>query len=153
MASHFDRKSWILIGFGIFVIVILVVSLIFLIFSEKKLPDNAIIINNDVIKGEELNEETVKKIAELLSKNPGLEKLPLTVEYYADDFSDYIKYILSYKLDDSKRGFVVLMKDYTGEGKEVGFDKLKELGIDVDGLEMVYENLTEDTLNFRADVI
>ena len=153
MASYKDRRFWFFTGFGIFVIVILVVSLIFLIFSEKRLPDNAVIINSDVIKGEELNEETVKKIAELFSKNPGLEKLPLTVEYYADDFSDYTKYILSYKLDDSKRGFVVLMKDYTGEGKEVGFDKLKELGIDVDGLEMVYENLTEDTLNFRADVI
>ena len=132
-------------------IVVLLASLLFLIFSEKKLPDNAVVVENEILKGEELNAETVKKLAELFSKNPGLEKLPLTVEYYADDFSDYTKYVLNYELDDSERGFVILMKDYTGEGEEAGFDKLKELGMDIDGLEIIYENLAEDTLNFRAE--
>ena len=153
MASHFDRKSWILIGFGIFVIVVLSISLLFLIFSEKKLPENAIVVEDSVFKGEALNQETVEKINKLVEENPTLSNLPLTVEYYSEDWSSYTKYILSYELDNSERGFVLIMKDYTGEGEEAGFNTLRDMGLNLDGLKMVYENLTEDSLNYRADVI
>lgn len=151
MASYKDRRNWILIGFGIFVIVILFVSLLFLIFTEKKLPDNAVVVDDAILKGETLNQEMVEKINKLVAENPGLDKLPLTVEYYADDLSDYTKYILTYELDNSERGFVLVMKDYTGAGEEAGFNKLRELGLNLDGLKIIYENLTEDTLNFRAE--
>ena len=153
MASYKDRRNWLFIGFGIFVIVILFVSLMFLIFSEKKLPDNAVVVEDAVFKGETLNWEMVQEIQKLTAENPVLSELPLTVEYYSDDFSEYTKYILTYELDNSERGFVILMKDYTGVGTDVGFDKLREMGLDLNGVKMVYENLTEDALNFRADVI
>lgn len=153
MANYKDRRDWLFIGFGIFVIVILSISLLFLIFSEKKLPDNAVVVEDAVFKGETLNWETVQKIQKLVDENPALSELPLTVEYYSDDFSEYTKYILTYELDNSERGFVILMKDYTGVGTDAGFDKLREMGLDLNGVKMVYENLTEDTLNYRADVI
>lgn len=153
MASYKDRRDWILIGFGIFVIVILFVSLLFLIFSEKKLPENAVVVEDSVTKGEALNQEMVDRINKLTKENPALLELPLTVEYYSEDFSEYTKYILGYELDNSERGFVLIMKDYTGAKEEAGFNKLRELGLDLNGLKMVYEDLTEDSLNFREDVI
>lgn len=153
MASYKDRRFWFLVGTGIFVIVVLLVSLLFLIFSEKRLPDNAVVVEDAVFKGEALNAEMVEKIKKLVDENPVLGELPLTVEYYSDDFSSYTKYILNYELDNSERGFVIIMKDYTGEGTDVGFDKLREMGLDLTNVKMVYEDLTEDTLNFRADVI
>ena len=151
MASYKDRRNWLFIGFGIFVIVVLFISLMFLIFSEKKLPENAVVVEDAVFKGEALNWETVQKIQKLTSENPALSEMPLTVEYYSDDFSEYTKYILTYELDNSERGFVILMKDYMGAGEEAGFNKLREMGLNLDGLKMVYEDLTEDSLNFRAE--
>ena len=153
MANHKDRKFWLLVGVGGFVIVILFVTLLFMAFSDKKLPDNAVVVDNAVIEGETLNTEMVEKINKLLQENPVLSNMPLTVEYYSEDLSSYTKYILTYELDNSEKGFVLIMKDYTGVGEETGFSKLRELGMDLTDVKMSYEDLTEDTLNFRADVI
>lgn len=153
MASYKDRRYWLFIGFGIFLIVVLFVSLMFLIFSEPKMPDNGVVVDNETTRGEALNQEMIEKINKLIEKNPALSQLPLTVEYYSDDYSEYTKYVLSYELDNSERGFVVIMKDYTGEGTDVAFSKLREIGMDLTDLKITYEDLTEDTLNFRPDVI
>ena len=153
MVTYKDRRKWVLYGFGIFVIVVLLVSLLFLIFSEKKLPDNAIIIDEAIIRGDLSNEETVKRINELKEKEPVIGELPLAVEFYSDDYSSYTKYILSYGLDDSERGFYLIMKDYTGVGMFAGIAKLNEMGMRTEGLELKYEDLTGDALNFRPDVL
>lgn len=151
MATHRDRKFWLLIGFGGFVIVILFITLLFLAFSDKKLPDNAVVVSNELIDGETLNAEMVEKINKLIQENPALNDLPLTVEYYSEDLSSYTKYILTYELDNSEKGFVLIMKDYTGVGEEAGFSKLREMGMDLTDVKMAYEDLTEDVLNYRAE--
>ena len=97
-----------------------------------------------MVMGEIKNRETLKKVDELLKKEPVLAKLPLTVEYYANDYSKYTKYILSYVLDNSERGFYLIMKDYTNEGKDVGINKLTEMGMNLEGIEIKYENLGND---------
>lgn len=153
MATHMDRRRWVIYGFGIFVIVILFVTLLFLAFSEKKLPENAVVVDDAVISGEDLNLEMIKKLNELFEKEPVLKELPLTVEYYSEDYSEYTKYVISYELDDSERGFHLIVKDYTGVGMVPALGKLTEMGMNTIGLELKYENLTDDTLNFRADVI
>ena len=153
MATHVDRKKWVIYGFGIFVIVVLFVTLLFLAFSEKKLPDNAVIVDDATIKGEMQNEEMIKKINALTEKEPAIAELPLTVEYFSEDYSDYIKYVIGYELDGSERGFFLIVKDYTGVGVDIVLKKLVEIGIDTAGLEIKYEDLTTDALNFRADVL
>lgn len=153
MATYKDRRNWLFIGFGLFVIVVLFISLMFLIFSEKKLPDNAVMIDDEIIRGDLSNEETVKRINELIEKEPVIAELPLRVEYYSDDYSSYTKYILSYGLNDSERGFYLIIKDYTGVGMFAAITKLNEMGMRTEGLELKYEDLTEDALNFRADVL
>ena len=132
-------------------IVVLLVSLLFLVFSEKQMPDNGYLVDSEVIRGEKLNQEMVNRINALFDKEPVLKELPLTVEYFSDDYSKYTKYILSYELDDSERGFFLIMKDYTGEGSGVGIMKLNEMGMKTEGLVLKYEDLTDGTLNFRAE--
>ena len=153
MVSYKDRRRWVFYGFSAFVILVLLVSLLFLIFSEKKLPDNAIIVDDEIIRGDLSSEEAVKRVNELKEKEPVIAELPLVVEFYSDDYSSYTKYILSYGLDDSDRGFYLIMKDYTGVGMFTGINKLNEMGMHTEGLELRYEDLTEDALNFRADVL
>ncbi|MBR3169601.1 hypothetical protein IKF23_04190 [Candidatus Saccharibacteria bacterium] len=145
-----NRRKWLILGSVGLLIIILFVSLMFLIFSEKKLPENAVIVSDELITGEIKNREMLQKINNLFEKEPALKDLPTVVEYFSDDYSDYTKYILTYVFDDSERGFYIIMKDYTGEGADVGINKLKEIGIDVSGLRFEYENLIDNNLNYRA---
>lgn len=151
MKKHNDRKKWVIIGTGGFVILVLLISLMVLIFSKDKLPDNAVIVSEELIEGEKNNQETLKKLNALFEKEPVLKNLPITVEYYSDNYTKYTKYILSYQLDDSEKGFLVIMKDYTGEGSEVGIKKLREMGMDLAGIKMIYKDFTDSGLNHRAE--
>ena len=103
-----------------------------------------------LILGEIKNAQMVKKTEKLLEKEPALKELPLTVEYYSDDYSRYKKYIISYELDDTAQGFHLIMKDYTGEGVGAAINKLNELGMKTVGLEIKYENLENESLKYRA---
>ena len=104
-----------------------------------------------LIVGEIQNAETLRKVDDLLEREPALKKLPLTVEYYSDDFSEYTKYVLSYGLDDSDRGFYLIMKDYTGVGMIGAISKMTEMGMNTVGVELRYENLAGDSLNGHAE--
>lgn len=106
---------------------------------------------DDLIVGEVQSQEAQRRVDELMKKEPVLKELPLIVEFYSDDFSKYTKYILSYGMDDSERGFYLVMKDYTGEGMGAGITKLTEMGINPVGVEMRYEDLASETLNYRAE--
>ena len=151
MKKYNDRKKWLIIGIGGFVILVLFISLMVLIFSKDKLPDNAVIVSEELIEGEKNNQETLDKLNALYEKEPVLKKLPLTVEYYSDNYTKYTKYILSYQLDNSKRGFFIIMKDYTGEGAGAGFEKLREMGMDLTDVKIAYVDLTDSGLNYRAE--
>lgn len=103
-----------------------------------------------LIVGEIENAKTLEKVNELLEKEPALSKLPLTVEYYSEDYSVYNKYILSYAPDGSERGFYLIMKDYTGAGMIAAISKMAELGMNTVGVELRYEDLSSENLNGRA---
>ena len=99
-----------------------------------------------LIVGEIRNAEEMKKVAALLEKEPALKDFPVTVEYFSDDYSEYTKYIISYVLDDSERGFYLIMKDYTGVGMLGLIQTLTDMGMNTVGLEVKYEDLTGDKL-------
>ena len=104
-----------------------------------------------LIMGEIKSWERLKEIDALIEKEPVLGQLPLTVEYYTENHAEHVKYIISFELDDSSRGFYLIMKDYTGEGKEAALKKLSELGMDTKSLKLEYQDFTEDRLNYRAE--
>ena len=146
-----ERRWWVFLGVSVFLILVLASTLLFLIFREEKLPENGVLVDASVLEGEELNAETLKYLNELFNKEPVLLQLPLTVEYFSDDYSDYTKYILSYGLDDSERGFYLIMKDYTSEGMYAGIAKLTEMGMNTVGLELRYEDLSDDGMGAHAE--
>lgn len=150
MSDKSRRQLFIWIGVGSVVIFVLVVVLIALINSDGGIPKDAFIADKELIEGEKQNEEVLKKVNALIEKEPVLSKLPLTVEYYSDDYSDYTKYVISYALNDSERGFYLIIKDYTGAGMVPALGKLTEMGMDTIGLELKYENLEDESLSPRA---
>lgn len=99
-----------------------------------------------LIVGEIKNAEEMKKVNALLEKEPALKDFPVTVEYFSDDYSEYTKYTISYALDDSERGFYLIMKDYTGVGMLGLIKTLTDMGMNTVGLEVKYEDLTGDKL-------
>ncbi|MBR3252708.1 carboxypeptidase regulatory-like domain-containing protein [Candidatus Saccharibacteria bacterium] len=104
-----------------------------------------------LIVGEIQNAEEMKKVNVLLEKEPVLKQLPVTVEYYSDDYSEYTKYTISYVFDDSERGFYLVMKDYTGAKVGALIRTLGEMGMDTVGLEVKYEDLSSEGLGARAE--
>ena len=104
-----------------------------------------------LIVGEIENAEALKRVNALLEKEPVLKQLPVTVEYYSGDYSEYTKYIISYGLDDSNRGFYFIMKDYTNAGVSSAISKLTEMGMDMTGVELRYEDLSGDSLGGHAE--
>lgn len=141
---------WVSVG-GV-LIFILVVVLIAILVPKDQIPENAFRADKALIEGEEMNAETLAKWNALVEKEPVLAALPLTVEYYADDYSAYTKYILSYGLDfESERGFYLIMKDYTNAGMFAGISKLTEMGMNTVGVELRYEDLSGESLSPRAE--
>ena len=101
--------------------------------------------------GEIQNEAEMKKLDSLLEKEPVLKDLPVTVEYFSDDYSEYTKYTISFAMDDSERGFYLIMKDYTGAKVGALIRTLAEMGMDTVGLEVKYEDLSDEGLGVRAE--
>ena len=144
------KNKWIIAGVALILVLFLVLA--GLLITEK--DDNNYLILSDaeaLILGENKNAETLRKLHELFEKEPVLKELPLTVEYYSDDYSEYTKYILSYGLDDSDRGFYLIMKDYTNVGMIGAISKLTEMGMNTVGVELQYENLSNDSLGGHAE--
>lgn len=104
-----------------------------------------------LVVGEIQNAKMLEEVNALLEKEPALRNLPMTVEYYSNDYSEHTKYTLSYALDDSDRGFYLIMKDYTGAGIIAAISKMTELGMDTVGVELRYEDLSGDTLSGHAE--
>ena len=48
------------------------------------------------------------------------------------------------------RGFYLVVKDYTGVPLETVLKKLAEMGMDVDGVRVLYEDFTDDSMSAKA---
>lgn len=75
---------------------------------------------------------------------PILEDLPLKVEYYANNYSEYTSYYLTFeKLDD---GICLVIEDYSGGNYEKALNKIRELGYNPDDYEINYLDKTGEYL-------
>lgn len=152
MSDKNRRLLFIWVGVGSVVIFVLVVVLIVLLNPNGKIPKDAYVVDEGLIVGEIQNAETLEKVREVLKKEPVLSKMPLTVEFYADDYSSYTKYTISYAFDfGEERGFYLVVKDYTGAGMGAALKKLSEMGMDTVGIKLEYEDLSSDSLSPKAE--
>ena len=97
-----------------------------------------------LIKGEILNAETLSRVEEIMAREPVLSKLPRTVEYFTEGYSDYVKYVITYEYDfGTPAGYRVVVKDYTGGNEGEAREWLAEQGATG---EVRYEDLTGERL-------
>lgn len=152
MSDKNRRQLFIWLGVGSVVIFILLVALIALINSDGGIPKDAYVADEGLVVGEIQNAETLKKVREVLDREPVLADLPLTVEFYADNLSEYTKYTISYAFDfNEERGFYLIMEDYTGAGMGAALRKLAEMGMETVGLRLEYKDLSSDSLSPRGE--
>lgn len=151
--SDKNRKLLVIwVSVGAVVIFVLSVILIAVLNFDSGIPKDAYVADEGLVVGEIQNAETLAKVKEVLSREPVLKELPLTVEFYADDLSSYTKYTISYVFDfREERGFYLIMKDYTGAGMGAALRKLAEMGMETVGLKLEYEDLTGDSLSPKAE--
>ena len=102
-----------------------------------------------LIMGEIINAENVKKLQELGEKNPILNKLPYTVDFYTKDYSKRTYYTVSYELE--KSGFFLVIKDFSGGNKEAALKWIREQGVDLEEVEVKYSDLTHESMSGRAE--
>lgn len=76
------------------------------------------------------------------SVHPITTKLPLTVEYYANNFSEHVKYSIKYQINDDK--VILEIDDYTGGNRDKAFAKIRELGFNPDDYEIKYIDKSEE---------
>lgn len=77
------------------------------------------------------------------AKFPITNVLPVTVEYYSDNYSSYTKYFISYILKDDNTKIVLKITDYTGGNYDKALDKIRELGFDPSEYAIEYNDVSE----------
>ena len=111
----------------------------------KTHPEDALVM------GEVKNAETVKTLEALGEKYPILGELPYRVEYYTKDYSNKIQYTVTYELKDGDAGFVIVIKDYMGNGRELALSWLNERGVsEAGGYVIRYVDMSGEGLGASA---
>lgn len=91
-----------------------------------------------LVKADEAN----RKLAE---ENPIINVLPVEIEYYADNYSSYVKYNLRYEVNE-KGEITIIIDDYSGGNKELALKKLKTLQPDYEKYTIKYNDKTNERL-------
>ncbi|MBR6532312.1 hypothetical protein IKT64_00870 [Candidatus Saccharibacteria bacterium] len=81
----------------------------------------------------------------LYDKNPILNKLPITVEYYSKNYTSHTKYEITAKINDDYSAFTIEISDYTGGNQDNALDKIREAGFNPDNYTINYHDYSKDT--------
>jgi hypothetical protein len=68
-----------------------------------------------------------KRIEELKQKYPLMRKLPINIEYYSDNYTDYIKYSIGYELGNNSEVIIKII-DYTGGNLDAANRQITDRG-------------------------
>lgn len=79
---------------------------------------------------------------DLNTRFPITRSLPLTVEYYSNNYSDYVKYTIDYSIENDT-SIMLKIIDYTGGNEQNARKKIGELGYDVEKFEIVYSDQSQ----------
>ncbi len=103
-----------------------------------------------LLLGEIRSRETEEKLQDVIAKNPILNELPIEIEYYTANYEKYIKYSISYGLDEDTNEFVIVVTDYTGGNYENAKQKLAARGFDLDEYTIKYVDVTSESEEGKA---
>lgn len=104
-----------------------------------------------VVLGDIKAAETLEKVEELKGEYPILEKLPLEIDYYTNDYAKRVKYTITYELNEDKDGFTIMIIDYTGGNYADAIAKLTARGADSEKYAIEYRDVTSESEWGRAN--
>ncbi len=76
----------------------------------------------------------------LTNQNPIINKLPITVSEYTDNYSNLIYYKISYKANEDYSKITIIIDDYSGGNRERAIQKLTEYGVKPDQYKIQYND-------------
>lgn len=79
------------------------------------------------------------RLKEQKEKYPLLEVLPIEVEYYEKNYSQYVKYKIYGEISQSK--VVIRIVDYTGDNYEKALENIRARGYRPEDYQVIYDNL------------
>ena len=94
---------------------------------------------------------TLDAINQLREENPILNDLPIDIDFYTSDYSKKISYTISYELSVDKTSFKITIDDKTGGNYEAAISKIRDLGYEPSGSEIVYNDISDQYKNYRAE--
>lgn len=93
-------------------------------------------------------------VEDLYDEHPLLSHLPLDVAYYANTYSGYIHYTVTYESepdleDETKEKLIIVITDYTGGNYDRAVNKIKSYEKDISGYTIRYVNESDDFIPAR----
>ncbi|MDO4760223.1 MAG: hypothetical protein Q4A33_02935 [Candidatus Saccharibacteria bacterium] len=81
-----------------------------------------------------------KKLDDFYKNNPILNALPIKVGYYSKNYSSYVNYEISAKINSDYTAFEININDYTGGNRENALGKIREAGFNPDDYTINYHD-------------
>ena len=75
---------------------------------------------------------------------PITSQLPLTVEYYENNYSVYVKYVIKYEINDEDKSLTLNILDYTGGNRDKALAKIRELGYSPEDFTIQYKDVSSE---------
>ena len=91
-----------------------------------------------MILGSILEGKALKDSLTLYEKYPIISILPINVEYFSNNYADYIKYSISYQTSEDNKSITIIITDHTGGNLQTAIDNLKTRGYDIAQYEYKY---------------
>ena len=123
---------------------------LYLLPTEENSEYHANNPEDGLLLGEIRSRETEGKLQSIIEENPILNELPIEIEYYTANYEKYVKYNISYGLDEDTNEFVIVIYDYTGSNYEDAIQKLIARGFDVDKYTIKYIDATSESEEGKA---
>ena len=99
---------------------------------------------DNMIRGSINAYKTEKKVTELYNSTPIISILPITVDYYTSNYSEHIKYTISYQIADDNSKITLLVTDYTGGNYNRATNNLSDRGYNIKDYEINYIDKSSD---------
>ena len=97
-----------------------------------------------LIMGEIKNNMTVEALRQLGEKYPIINILPYSAEYFIDNYSTKVKYVVSYRTDSEDTDLTITITDYMGGAEQVALDWLAENGVTSEKYVIEYRDISTE---------
>lgn len=84
----------------------------------------------------------------LIPKYPIVKDLPTQVEFFSDNYSNYVQYTINYSYTDGN--FSLIIDDESGNSHDIALRKIRDLGYNPDDYKIVYNNISSEYRSYPA---